>query len=227
LPIFSENFGFNELKNKEFMGPLIPQGIISQEWNFVFAFFIGIAFGFILERAGFSSSRKLAGVFYGYDFVVLRVFFTAAITAMSGLFILNYFGKIDLSAIFVNPFYLWSTVIGGAIMGVGFIIGGFCPGTSAAGASIGKIDAWYFIIGMFLGIFIFAELYPIIFESLHLGKFDPEAIQNSSRIRMVYEDLGISRGLFAFILIAVALSAFYITAIIEKRVTSKTAETNE
>ena len=49
------------------MGPLITQGIISPEWNPIIAFIIGIAFGFALEQGGFSSSRKLAGVFYGYD----------------------------------------------------------------------------------------------------------------------------------------------------------------
>ena len=61
------------------MGPLIPNGIIPEEWNSIIAILIGIAFGFILEASGFSSSRKLAGVFYGYDFAVLKVFFTAAL----------------------------------------------------------------------------------------------------------------------------------------------------
>ena len=45
------------------MGPLIPQEVISEGWNFFIAFAVGIGFGFILEQAGFSSSRKLAGVF--------------------------------------------------------------------------------------------------------------------------------------------------------------------
>ena len=66
------------------MGPLIPYGIIGAQWDLVIALLIGIAFGFVLESSGFSSSRKLAGVFYGYDFTVLRVFFTAAITATHG-----------------------------------------------------------------------------------------------------------------------------------------------
>ena len=63
------------------MGPLIVNEIITENANFLLAFFIGIAFGLVLESAGFSSSRKLAGVFYGYDTVVLKVFFTGAITA--------------------------------------------------------------------------------------------------------------------------------------------------
>ncbi|MEZ4848849.1 MAG: hypothetical protein R3B93_09585 [Bacteroidia bacterium] len=56
------------------MGPIIPSAGISDEINFLIAFIIGIGFGFALEQAGFSSSRKLAGMFYGYDTTVLKVF---------------------------------------------------------------------------------------------------------------------------------------------------------
>ena len=107
------------------MGPLFPQEIISGHSNLFLAFIVGILFGFTLEQAGFSSSRKLAGVFYGYDTVVLKVFFTAAITAMLGLLYLSLFGWIDLSLVYVNPTYLWPTIAGGVIMGAGFIIGGY------------------------------------------------------------------------------------------------------
>jgi hypothetical protein len=55
------------------MGPLVVNGIISENTNLFLAFLIGIGFGFVLEQCGFSSSRKLAGVFYGYDTVVLKV----------------------------------------------------------------------------------------------------------------------------------------------------------
>ena len=72
------------------MGPIIPNELIPAEWNFVFAILIGIAFGFIMEASGFSSSRKLVGVFYGYDFAVLKVFLTATIVAVIGLHYLDY-----------------------------------------------------------------------------------------------------------------------------------------
>jgi hypothetical protein len=137
------------------MGPLIPQEVIGEGWNFFIAFAVGIGFGFVLEQAGFSSSRKLAGVFYGYDAVVLKVFFTAAVTGMLGLLYFSLFGWIDLSMIWVNPTYLWSAIIGGIIMGAGFIIGGFCPGTSVCAAAIGKIDAMVFVGGIFFGNFRF------------------------------------------------------------------------
>ena len=127
------------------MAPLVPYEIISQNTNLFLAFVIGIGFGWVLESSGFSSSRKLVGVFYGYDTVVLKVFFTAAITAMLGLLFFSLFGWIDLNLVYINPTFLTSAIAGGVIMGVGFIMGGFCPGTSFCAASIGKIDAMVFI----------------------------------------------------------------------------------
>jgi len=152
------------------MAPLVPFDIISPATNMLMAFIIGIGFGWVLESSGFSSSRKLAGVFYGYDTVVLKVFFTGAITAMLGLLFFSLFGWIDLSLVYINPTYLTSAITGGVIMGVGFIAGGFCPGTSVCAASIGKIDAMIFIVGLFLGIIIFTEGYPA-WEKLFMAKF--------------------------------------------------------
>ena len=43
---------------------------------FLAALFIGFVFGFALERAGFGSSRKLAGIFYFRDMTVLKVMFS-------------------------------------------------------------------------------------------------------------------------------------------------------
>ncbi|MDH7516705.1 MAG: YeeE/YedE thiosulfate transporter family protein, partial [Bacteroidota bacterium] len=121
------------------MGPLVPD-IISQNLNLVAALLIGIAFGAILEQAGFSSSRRLVGLFYGYDFTVLRVFFTAGVTAMAGIILLEHFGLIDINLVYINPLYLQSAIVGGLIMGLGFVIGGYCPGTSVCAAAIGKTD---------------------------------------------------------------------------------------
>lgn len=191
------------------MAPFIPQGLINPELSLFFALIIGFGFGYVLEQAGFSSSKKLAGVFYGYDFVVLRVFFTAGITAMTGLLFFDYLGWIDMSIVYVNPTYLWSAIIGGVIMGFGFILGGFCPGTSIVGAVIGKIDAIVFIVGMFIGIFIFGHFYST-FEPIYTGYY----LGNP----FVYESLGISKDWFAFMLGTVALIAFMVTKVIQDRI---------
>lgn len=174
--------------------------IISENTNLLLAFFIGIAFGFVLEQAGFSSSRKLAGVFYGYDTVVLKVFFTGAVTAMLGLLFLSLFGWIDLSLVYVNETFLHSAILGGAIMGAGFIMGGYCPGTSFCGAAIGKIDAMIFIIGLFIGVFIFSEGYPL-WEKLYKAGF-----MGSPRIS---EFFGLPEGILVLLVIVAAVLMFW------------------
>lgn len=190
------------------MGPLIVNEIISSSMNFLFAFLIGIGFGFVLESSGFSSSRKLAGLFYGYDTVVLKVFFTAAITAMLGLLFFSLFGWIDLNYLYVNPTYLPSAIAGGVIMGAGFITGGFCPGTSVCGAVIGKIDAMVFIGGIFIGIFIFAEGFGI------WEKFFKAGFMGFPRLS---DSLGVSQGLLAFVIILFAFAMFYVGEWAEKK----------
>jgi hypothetical protein len=190
------------------MGPLAPNGIISENTNFLLAFFIGIAFGFVLESSGFSSSRKLAGIFYGYDTVVLKVFFTGAITCMIGLLFMSLFGWIDLSLVYVNPTYLTSAIIGGVVMGAGFIMGGFCPGTSFTGAAIGKIDAMVFVGGLFLGVYGFAFTYPW-WEKMYMAKYLGEP--------RVSESLGMKDGLFGLLLILAALLMFAVAEWAEKK----------
>ncbi|HLP74623.1 MAG TPA: YeeE/YedE thiosulfate transporter family protein [Bacteroidales bacterium] len=190
------------------MGPLSINEIISENTNLFLAFIIGIGFGFVLEQSGFSSSRKLAGVFYGYDAVVLKVFFTAAITAMLGLLFFSLFGWVDLSMVYVNPTYLTSAITGGIIMGAGFIIGGYCPGTSFCGASIGKIDGMVFIGGLFIGVLIFGIGYNI-WDGLYLAK--------NLGSPKVSDALGLKDGFFALILILVALGMFYVAEWAEKK----------
>nr|WP_321358483.1 YeeE/YedE thiosulfate transporter family protein [uncultured Draconibacterium sp.] len=191
------------------MGPLIPNGVIGGGWDFVIAILLGVAFGFILEASGFSSSRNLAGVFYGYNFVVLRVFFTALIVAMVGLLYFDYVGWISLSQIFILPTFLGPMIVGGVIMGVGFVLGGFCPGTSFTGIAIGKLDAVFFAIGLYVGIFGFSLAFPLFenfFTSGNLGN-------------VTLTDLtGIPAPVFAVLFTVVALAAFWGTMFIEKRV---------
>lgn len=179
------------------------------EWlDLLIAFLIGTGFGFALEQAGFSSSRKLAGMFYGYDTTVLKVFFTAAIVALVGSQFLSYFGLLDLSLVFVNEYYLAAAIIGGVIMGAGFIMGGFCPGTGLSALSIGKIDAMVFVAGGLVGAFLFGETYPLI-QGIAEG-------YNKGPVK-INEALGMSAGLFTFLLIVAAVAMFWLAEAAEKR----------
>jgi len=190
------------------MAPLSSYYEFSGWLNMLTAFIIGTGFGFALEQAGFSSSRKLAGMFYGYDTTVIKVFFTAAIVALIGSQFLNYFGLLNLNQVYVNEFYVTASVIGGIIMGAGFIMGGFCPGTGLCAMSIGKVDAMVFIAGGFLGAFLFTETYPLI-ESVANAQYRGPVKIN--------ELMGLSPGLFTLILVAAAITMFWTAELAEKK----------
>ena len=191
------------------VGPLIPMGVIPQAWDNVFAVLLGMGFGFTLEASGFSSSRKIIGTFFGYDFVVLKVFFTAAITAMLGLLYFSYLGWIDFSMLYIQPTFITSAIVGGIIMGIGFSMGGYCPGTSFCAVAIGKLDALIFTVGMLIGVFLFSEAFPL-FEKMY----------NSGNLggKLVNDSLGISKGLFAFLLVVMAVGMFYVATLVERKV---------
>ncbi|MGE0020957.1 MAG: YeeE/YedE thiosulfate transporter family protein [Draconibacterium sp.] len=190
------------------MGPLSIFNNFPEWANLLTGFIIGIGFGFALEQAGFSSSRKLAGMFYGYDATVLKVFFTAAITALVGAQFLSFFGLLDLSLVYVNPYYINASIIGGVIMGAGFIMGGFCPGTGICALSIGKIDAFVFLFGGIFGAFLFAETYSFI-EPLATGSF-------KGPVKMD-EWLGVSSGVFTLLLVIAAVAMFWVAEKAEKK----------
>jgi hypothetical protein len=190
------------------MGPL---SIISEFplWlNLLIAFVIGIGFGFVLEQAGFSSSRRLAGMFYGYDTTVLKVFFTAAIVALVGSQLLSFYGLLNLKLVFVNPYFVNSAIGGGVIMGAGFIMGGYCPGTGISALAIGKIDAMIFLLGGLAGAFLFAETYPYV-QSL--------AMANDKGAMRIDEWMGLSSGVFTLLMIVAAVFLFWIAELAEKK----------
>jgi len=117
----------------------------------------GVAFGVVLERAGFGSGCKLTAVFYGYDMSVVKVMFTAIVTAMVGLWLLASIGVIDMQQIYIVPTNYAAQLVGGLVFGAGFVIGGYCPGTAVVACAAGRTDAWVFALGLLAGIAIYAR----------------------------------------------------------------------
>ncbi|MGA8893552.1 MAG: rhodanese-like domain-containing protein [Anaeromyxobacteraceae bacterium] len=135
---------------------------------------IGFGFGAALEMGGFGDTRKLAGQFYFQDMTVLKVMFTGIAVAAVLVAGATSFGLLDMSRVFVNPTYLWPGILGGLIMGVGFVIGGFCPGTSIVAASTLKVDGMFFLGGALTGVWIFGETvgsFPTFWLSSYMGRF--------------------------------------------------------
>jgi hypothetical protein len=135
---------------------------------------IGFAFGFILESSGFGDSRLLAAQFYFRELRVLKVMFSAIVVAMILIFWSTALGLLDYDEIWVKPTYLWPGIAGGLIMGVGFILGGYCPGTSLVSVATPKLDGAFFLLGIIVGVILFGETAGLIntfWNSGYLGIF--------------------------------------------------------
>ena len=126
------------------------------------ALLIGAAFGFALERAGFGSSRRLSGVFYLKDMAVIKVMFSAMLTAMLGLSLLTATGWIPAGNLHFMETVYGAQVVGGLLFGVGFVMSGWCPGTAAVGLASGKWDALVFLVGSMGGAVAFSESFAWI-----------------------------------------------------------------
>lgn len=142
--------------------PFDPQGLLSEQAGYAVALVLGLGFGFFLERAGFGSARKLTAQFHLYDMSVLKVMFTAIVTAMLGLAMLSAIGWLDLGDIYLVPTFIVPQIVGGLLLGVGFVVGGYCPGTSVVGFATGRIDAFVYALGIFAGLAVFAAMQPSI-----------------------------------------------------------------
>ena len=127
-------------------------------WTYLVFGLIGFAFGFTLEMSGFGDSQKLAAQFYFKDMTVLKVMFTGIVVAAVLIFLSSSLGLLNYDRLWVNPTYLYPGIVGGLIMGVGFIVGGFCPGTSLVAASTLKLDGIVFVLGGLFGVWAFGEM---------------------------------------------------------------------
>jgi len=191
------------------MTPLYKYGFFGEELSLLVAFALGLGFGFCLERAGFGSARKLAAQFYLYDMSVFKVMFTAIVTALLGVTYLGWLGWLDLDLVYLVPTHLGPQIVGGLVLGVGFVVGGYCPGTSVAALATGRFDAVIYALGIFAGSFAYAEVYPSIKEFVNANAMGQVTLP---------EVLHLPWGLVVFVVVLIAVVGFWGATLIERRV---------
>jgi len=153
--------------------PLALDALLTHPGANLLYLLIGFAFGYVLEIAGFGYAPKLAAQFYLKDLTVLKVMFSAIVVAMVLLFAATGLGLLDYNLVWVNPTYLWPGIVGGLIMGIGFIVGGLCPGTSLVALGTFKIDGLFYVLGALFGMLVFGETvdsFSIFWNSSYLGR---------------------------------------------------------
>lgn len=183
---------------------------------------IGIFFGISLEKAGFGSSKRLAGIFYFRDMAVLKVMFTAVVTAMLGLSIAIWTGLVDpATQIYYMKTYYGTYVVAGLLFGAGFVISGWCPGTAAVGMASGKIDAVVFLGAAMVGSILFNELFPILKPIYKWGQSSLQTYGEPG-LAFLHDSLGTSRRMVVLGITLIALACFWGTEFIEARRGKKT-----
>lgn len=139
--------------------PLYPNDVFGFPTGLLLGTLIGFAFGFVLERAGFGNAKNLAAQFYLTDTRVLKVMFSAIATACAGIGLLSGLGVLDLSLLTVPETFVGPHVVGGLLLGAGFMISAYCPGTGVVAMASGKWDGLWSIVGVTIGSFVFGLVY--------------------------------------------------------------------
>ena len=170
---------------------------------------LGAGFGFVLERAGFGSPCKLTAQFRLTDWSVFKVMFTAIVFTSVGLMILERIDFIQAENLFVPPALLGAAALGGALVGVGFAVGGYCPGTSVVGFVSGRIDAAIFLLGLLLGTWIFAGFFDSVEPLTALGEY--------ARADTLPEAFNVSDITINVVLVIAAIGVFLLGNLMEKR----------
>lgn len=184
------------------MSAPFPLQFANPEVGLLTAIVLGFFFGFSLERGGFGSPRKLAAQFYLHDMAVFKVMFTAILVAMVGLYTLVDLGLMDMSRLWINPTFVWAQLLGGFLLGIGFIMSGLCPGTSVVSAASGRWDAVVAFLGIFFGTAIFAvaaDVFPWLERLYAAGSLGESFLPTL---------LGVPPLAFALAVVAVAAAGF-------------------
>ena len=153
--------------------PVLTAAQGTQAAGLATALVLGMAFGFLLERGGMANARKLTAQFQLRDWTVIKVMFSALVTAMLATFWLGRLGVLNLGGIYIPETFLLPQAIGGIVFGAGFAIGGLCPGTACAAAATGRTDGMAVMAGIFAGALAFGVALPHfepLFQATSFGR---------------------------------------------------------
>jgi len=94
------------------------------------------------------------------------------------------------------------------VLGVGFVVGGYCPGTSVAALATGRIDGIVYALGLFAGTFVYAEVYPWIKDFVNSGAMGQVTLPDVFNVPW---------GLVVFVVVVIAVVGFWGATLIERR----------
>ena len=132
--------------------------------NIILAIILGLLFGFALQRVGANNPQNIINMLRLKDLHLMKAIFFAIGLSSSLLFLLMTIGVIDSGHLSVKSSYI-GVIVGGALLGIGFAIAGYCPGTSLTAVADGRKDALFFIGGGLIGALLYTLVYGSIKDS--------------------------------------------------------------
>ncbi|OGW07645.1 MAG: hypothetical protein A2W75_02355 [Nitrospinae bacterium RIFCSPLOWO2_12_39_15] len=121
---------------------------------------IGAIFGFMLHRGGLVRYSRIIGALLLRDFKAMNFMFTGLAVA-SLLYGIS--DLLNLSTVpRINGYFGMGHIIGGILFGIGMAVAGLCPGTCAARFSSGKLLIGVGVVGIFVGVFMYDLLFPVV-----------------------------------------------------------------
>ncbi|PLX48352.1 MAG: hypothetical protein C0613_11345 [Desulfobulbaceae bacterium] len=129
------------------------------------ALVLGTLFGFVLHRVGASNPENIINMLRLKDLHLMKTILLAIGIASAVLFIGLTLGLINPGHISIKESY-WGVLVGGMLLGAGWAIAGYCPGTGLVALGDGRKDAVFFTAGGLLGAFI----YMLVYANLEGGR---------------------------------------------------------
>jgi len=178
----------------------------------ILAIVIGAAFGFTLDRIGATNPNLIIRMLNLSDLHLMKTILmgigVASVLVFAGLLLhLVDPGHLSVKAAYIGVF------VGGLVLGLGFAVAGYCPGTGLTAAATGRADALFFLVGGLAGAAAYMVTYAWVsttglLDKIAGGKTTLGAISDANANALLTsvpgEWLGLVLGL-ALILIAWAL----------------------
>lgn len=131
------------------------------------AVFLGVLFGFALNRVGATNPENIINMLRLTDLRLMKTILFAIGLSAVALFGGIAVGVVDPSHVSIKTAYV-GVVVGGVLLGVGFALAGYCPGTGLAAAATGRKDALFFVLGGLAGAFIYTISFGWLAENTPL-----------------------------------------------------------
>ncbi len=164
------------------------------------SFIIGILFGAALYLGGLAQPDKIIGTLRLKDFHAMRTIVLFVLVGMLGTWILQLTGHANMD---VKSAEIISILVGGALLGVGFGLTGYCPGTGLACAAAGRFDALITVIGMLFGALAYIYVYPYVNKPL-------TSVMNYGKVTLP-ERAGMNPAVFVIPIVVIGVLVLWLT----------------